>query len=123
MPVDSTLNKVSPYITRDESEIRELIHPSIHGNQAQSLAEAVVKPGQTTHLHRHMQTEEIYHITAGQGRMTLASETFDVRVGDSICIPPAHPHCIENTGSDDLHLLCLCSPAYSHHDTELLDNK
>lgn len=123
MPVNSTLKNIQPYITRDQSEIRELIHPSLHGNQAQSLAEAVVKPAQTTQLHRHLHTEEIYHITQGQGRMTLDNEQFAVDVGDSIHIPPASPHCIENTGSEDLHFLCMCSPAYSHDDTELLDAK
>ncbi|VAX13421.1 Mannose-6-phosphate isomerase [hydrothermal vent metagenome] len=120
MPIDSKLKNVPAYVTRDQSEIRELIHPSIHGNQAQSLAEAVVKRGQTTRLHRHQQTEEIYHITCGQGQMTLADKIFDVNTGDSICIPPGSLHCIKNTGSKDLHLLCMCSPAYSHEDTELL---
>ncbi len=123
MPVNSTLKNVSPYITRDQSEIRELIHPSLHDNQAQSLAEAVVKPAQTTQLHRHHKTEEIYHITQGQARMTLGDDCFYVNVGDSIHIPPGSSHCIENTGSDDLHFLCMCSPAYSHDDTELLETK
>ncbi len=121
MSVDSKLKNVSPYITRDQSEIRELIHPDIHGNRAQSLAEAVVKPGATTRLHRHRQSEEIYHITQGQGRMRLANEIFNVSPGDSICIPPGVAHCIENTGNINLRLLCMCSPAYSHDDTELLE--
>ncbi len=121
MSIDSKLKNVPPYITRDQSEIRELIHPSIHGNRSQSLAEAVIRPGQTTQRHLHRQTEEIYHITSGQGRMTLADKVFKVDVGDSICIPPGSPHCIENTGSENLHLLCMCSPAYSHDDTELLE--
>ncbi len=123
MSVDSKLKNVPAYVTRDQSEIRELVHPSLHGNHAQSLAEAVIRPGQTTRLHRHQQTEEIYHITHGQGRMTLADNVFEVSIGDSICIPPGSPHCIENTGSTDLHLLCMCSPAYSHNDTELLESE
>ena len=123
MSVDSQLKSVPAYITRDQSEIRELIHPSIHGNQAQSLAEAVIRPGQITRLHRHQHTEEIYHITWGQGQMTLADKIFNVSAGDSICILPGRPHCIENTGAEDLHLLCMCSPAYSHDDTELLEAK
>ncbi len=123
MPVHSKLNNVPAYITRDKSEIRELIHPSSHGNQAQSLAEAVVKSGETTHLHRHHLSEEIYHITQGQGQMTLTDENFTVSAGDSIYIPPGQAHCIKNTGREDLHLLCMCSPAYSHDDTELLEKK
>lgn len=109
-----------PYITKDGSEIRELMHPSTHGNHAQSLAEAIVAPGTSTLLHRHQQSEELYHITAGRGRMTLGKECFDVASGDTICIPPSTSHCIENIGSEPLRLLCCCAPAYAHADTELL---
>ena len=117
----------SAYITRDGSEIRELMHPAgMKGkpgsvsSQQQSLAEAIVKPGQLTQLHRHIKSEELYHVTSGTGLMTLADEKFDVTSGDTICIPPGTAHCIENTGTDDLLILCCCSPAYSHEDTELL---
>jgi mannose-6-phosphate isomerase-like protein (cupin superfamily) len=107
-------------VTKDGSEIRELMHPSTHGNRNQSFAEAVVAAGTTTRLHRHHQSEELYHITAGCGRMTLGEESFDVGPGDTICIPPGTPHCIENIGSEPLRLLCCCAPAYAHADTELL---
>ena len=111
---------VPAFITKDGSEIRELMHPSTHGNHAQSLAEAAVAPGAITRLHQHHQSEELYHITAGRGRMTLGEESFDVGPGDTICIPPGTPHCIENIGSETLRLLCCCAPAYAHGDTELL---
>jgi mannose-6-phosphate isomerase-like protein (cupin superfamily) len=111
---------VTPYITKDGSEIRELMHPKVHGNHAQSLAEASLQPGCRTELHRHVQTEELYHITAGQGRMTLGDKNFLVQPGDTVCIPPGTPHCIETVGDETLRLLCCCSPAYDHADTELL---
>jgi len=111
---------IRPYTTKDNSEIRELMHPATHGNVNQSFAEAIVAPGCTTHLHRHRATEEIYHITAGEGSMRLGEDTFAVCAGDTICIPPGTPHCIENTGSTPLKILCACSPPYSHEDTELL---
>lgn len=111
---------VTPYLTKDRSEIRELMHPQVQGNRAQSLAEATVPPGARTLLHRHGQTEELYHITAGQGRMTLGEASFTVNVGDTVCIPPGTPHCIEALGDTPLRLLCCCAPAYSHADTELL---
>jgi mannose-6-phosphate isomerase-like protein (cupin superfamily) len=111
---------VAPYITKDGSEIRELMHPGVHGNQAQSLAEATIQPGCRTELHRHAVTEELYHITAGTGLMTLGDQHFPVRPGDTICIPPGTPHCIEALGEVPLKLLCCCSPAYDHADTELL---
>ena len=109
-----------PYVTKDGSEIRELMHPSHHCNRLQSLAEATVQPGMRTALHRHKATEELYYITHGRGRMTLDSEMFDVHPGDTVCISPGTPHCIENTGGDALKILCACTPAYSHEDTELL---
>jgi mannose-6-phosphate isomerase-like protein (cupin superfamily) len=110
----------TPYVTTDGSEIRELMHPSVHGNRAQSLAEATVPPGAGTLLHRHRLTEELYHITQGTGSMTLGDRVFDVGVGDTVCIPPGLPHRIRNTGPVPLRILCCCSPAYSHDDTELL---
>lgn len=111
---------ILPYTTRDGSEIRELMHPDVHANQAQSLAEAIVAVAAATRLHRHRQSEELYHVTRGRGRMTLDDRRFDVQVGDTVCIPPGTPHCIENTGDEPLHILCCCSPAYRHDDTELL---
>lgn len=113
--------QVSTYVTKDGSEIRELIHPSVHGNRNQSLAEAVVLPGKRTGRHRHRITEELYHVTAGRGKITLGDEIFEVEVGDSVLIPPGTPHCIEAIGTTPLHILCCCSPAYTHDDTELLE--
>ena len=116
----SSYADVTPYVTKDGSEIRELMHPARHGNRAQSLAEATVQPGMRTALHRHGATEEIYYITQGRGRMTLGAAAFDVKPGDTVCIEPGTPHCVENTGHEALRILCACAPAYAHDDTELL---
>jgi len=121
----TTLALVPAYVTRDGSEIRELMHPQVHGAghavARQSLAEATVLPGQRTVLHRHGLTEELYHITGGSGVMILGAARFAVSAGDTVCIPPGTAHCIENSGAANLTLLCACSPAYAHEDTELLE--
>jgi mannose-6-phosphate isomerase-like protein (cupin superfamily) len=109
------------YVTKDGSEIRELMHPAVHGNRLQSLAEATVAPGTRTQLHRHAVTEELYHITAGSGLMTLGDACFKVGAGDTVAIAPGTPHRIEATGTEPLRILCCCSPPYSHADTELLE--
>lgn len=113
---------IPSFITKDGSEIRELMHPAVHGNRAQSLAEASVAPGMRTQLHQHRASEELYHITAGRGRMTLGQKQFEVTTGDTVTIPPGTPHCIENLGADMLRLLCCCAPPYSDADTELLES-
>lgn len=112
---------IPTFITRDQSLIRELMHPQHHACRNQSLAEAVIAPQQKTTRHRHRQTEELYYVAQGQGLMTLGDDQFVVQSGDTICIRPGTVHCIENTGSENLHILCCCSPAYSDSDTELLE--
>lgn len=112
--------EIEEYVTKDGSRIRELMHPSRHTCHQQSLAEARVSPGGRTTLHRHRVTEEFYHVTAGAGSMTLGEACFPIAQGDTIAIPPGTPHAVHNTGEEELVILCCCSPAYSHDDTELL---
>ncbi|ABE51948.1 cupin domain-containing protein [Methanococcoides burtonii] len=112
---------IEPFITKDGSIIRELMHPDGGGSEKQSVAEAIVPMGSSTLAHRHPVAEEIYHITTGSGRMTLDSDVFEVNAGDTVLINSGVSHKIENTGSEDLKILCCCSPAYSHKDTELLE--
>ncbi len=116
----TSYQEIPAYITRDGSEIRELMHPAQHGGQQQSLAEAVIQPGEQTRLHRHLRSEELYHVTRGAGIMTLGDATLSIRVGDTILIAPGTPHCVTASGGEPLYLLCCCSPAYRHEDTELL---
>ncbi|TAK91400.1 MAG: cupin domain-containing protein [Verrucomicrobia bacterium] len=111
------LNEVPSFITRDGSEIRELL---AHRNSAirnQSLAEARVAVGASTQEHFHPRAEEIYFITHGTGRMRIEAELRDVKPGDAIAIPPGKKHKLWNTGGETLRLLCCCAPAYEHSDT------
>ena len=108
-----------PYVTRDGSTIRELMHPSVHGNTGQSLAEAMIAPGQQTLLHRHRLTEEIYYVIEGDGKMTLGTRQFELNAGDTVAIPAGTYHSVFNSGTVPLVLLCACSPAYSHDDTDV----
>lgn len=123
MPIASQRNAVPAYITKDGSEVRELMHPDVHGNRAQSLAEATLPAGCRTLRHRHHRAEELYSFTSGSGVMHLGDEVFPVNAGDTVCIPPGTPHCLENTSEAPLVLLCACSPPYSHEDTELLGDQ
>jgi len=111
---------IDNFITKDGSHIRELMHPAHHTVSHQSFAEATVPVNTETQLHKHHLSEEIYHITQGEGLMTLAEEYFSVYCGDTICILPGTAHSIKNIGAVDLKIICCCSPAYSSDDTELL---
>lgn len=111
---------IEAYITKDGSIIRELMHPSLQGNHNQSLAEAIIPAQTSTLLHKHLKTEEIYHIIQGKGTVRIGNEAILVQAGDSILIPPGMAHNICNNGYEELKILCCCSPAYSHDDTYLL---
>ncbi len=114
---------IPAYLTKDGSQIRELMHPAMHGNRAQSLAEATVPAGRRTLLHRHALSEELYHVSSGRGLMTLGEARFEVGAGDTVHIAPGTPHCIEALGAEPLVILCCCAPPYAHEDTELLEDE
>ena len=115
------IDEVPAFVTKDGSEIRELL---AHRNSCivnQSLAEARLPAGGATAPHWHPVTEEIYYILAGRGRMHVGDEQRDVGPGDAIAIPPGHRHQITNLGAGPLQFLCCCAPAYEHDDTVLAD--
>jgi mannose-6-phosphate isomerase-like protein (cupin superfamily) len=117
----TNLDSVPSFITKDGSEIRELLAHRNSSIRNQSLAEARLQPGASTQEHFHRLTEEIYYITHGSGRMRIEQEEHEVKVGDAIAIPPGKRHKIWNTGSDVLRLLCACAPAYEHDDTVITE--
>lgn len=111
------LDRARPFVTKDGSEIRELLAYRNSSIRNQSLAEARLPVGAATQEHYHAKTEEIYFITAGSGRMHLEGEWAEVKRGDAIAIPPGKKHKLWNTGDEPLTLLCCCSPGYEHSDT------
>jgi mannose-6-phosphate isomerase-like protein (cupin superfamily) len=116
-----SLEDQKPFITKDGSEIRELL---AHRNSAirnQSLAEARLPAGASTQEHYHLRTEEIYYITHGAGRMHIETEVREVHPGDAIAIPPGKRHKLWNIGPGPLRLLCCCAPAYEHDDTVITE--
>lgn len=105
------------FITKDGSEIRELLAWRNSAIRNQSLAEARVPVGGSTMEHYHARAEEIYFITHGTGRMRIEGEARDVKPGDAVAIPPGKKHKLFNTGREVLRLLCCCAPGYEHSDT------
>jgi mannose-6-phosphate isomerase-like protein (cupin superfamily) len=108
-----------PFITKDGSSIRELLSHRNSAIENQSLAEATILPGCITERHVHKLTEEIYYIVSGTGQMMIGDFVRQVAVGDAIPIPPGQVHQIHNNGTQELKLLCCCSPPYEHSDTYL----
>src|SRR3989475_10809922 len=111
------LSDMPPFMTKDGSEIRELLSYRNSAIRNQSLAEARLPVGASTQEHYHARTEEIYFITAGRGQMRLEGELAEVTGGDAIAIAPGKRHKLYNRGHEPLTLLCCCPPGYEHSDT------
>lgn len=116
------IDEVPSFVTKDGSEIRELLAHRNSGIRNQSLAEARLAAGASTQEHYHIRTEEIYYITHGTGRMRIENETRAVAAGDAIAIPAGKEHKLWNTGKRTLRLLCCCAPAYEDGDTVITES-
>ena len=115
------VDEAPAFITKDGSEIRELLAYRNSAIRQQSLAEARLPVGGSTQEHYHAKTEEIYYITHGTGRIRIGEERREVKVGDAVAIPPGQKHKLWNTGEETLRLLCCCAPCYEHSDTFLTE--
>ena len=113
--------QIQPFVTLDGSEIREWAGRVSAPAQNQSLAEATIPVGGATTEHYHRTSEELYLITAGQGRLVMDGEEQILGVGDCALIPPGARHKVFNIGSIPLRIVCACSPAYSNEDTCLTE--
>jgi mannose-6-phosphate isomerase-like protein (cupin superfamily) len=113
-------DNVETYVTKDKSTIRELYHPDSSPVKGFSVAEAEVAAGMETDAHVHKKSQEIYYILEGAGTMMLGGHSFKVKTGDAILITPGTPHYIKADDGAVIRILCICSPAYMHDDTELL---
>jgi len=112
-------DSVPAYVTLDGSEIREWVAPGTPGRR-QSLAEATVPAGGSTLAHFHRESEEIYLVTSGSGRMRLGDEERPISAGDCVVIPPGTVHRLWADPGAALVVVCSCVPPYSHEDTVLV---
>jgi mannose-6-phosphate isomerase-like protein (cupin superfamily) len=109
-------SKASTYFRAgDGTLLCELIHPDHPGSPVQlgmSLAQAVLRPGETSTPHRISGSVEMYYILAGEGVMTIDEEQSRVREGQLVYIPPGSVQSIKNSGFKDLVFLAIVSPEW-----------
>jgi mannose-6-phosphate isomerase-like protein (cupin superfamily) len=70
-----------------------------------------IPPGRAPEHHHAY--DEVVHVLAGRGVVHLPGGTTGIVPGTSIYLPPATPHCLENTGPDQLQVLGVFHPAGS----------
>ena len=114
------LKDCGEFIAGDNCILREILHPDKDVLALRySLAHAVVKPGDTTWIHR-LRTSEVYFILHGEGIMHIDDESAPVHAGSTVSIPPMARQSITNSGKTDLAFLCIVDPAWRKEDEEVL---
>jgi len=74
----------------------------------------VIEPGKAPPLHQHDDTEQVFYILSGRGRLEIGpeSEAYPVNPGDVVRIPPSTLHTIHALGDTVLQYLAIdCFPA------------
>jgi mannose-6-phosphate isomerase-like protein (cupin superfamily) len=69
-------------------------------------------PGSQQSLHAHPDSEQVYVIVAGRGRIIVDTEEQDVDAGTLVLIPPGATHTIRNPGPDQLVYISATSPPF-----------
>jgi len=116
-PIEVVSLAAQPWYTApDRAVARQLFSPSNSRCTTMSLAEIVIPAGVAVREHFHKQHEEIYHIVAGHGLMTLNGNTTEVGPGDTVVVHIGERHKILAHKEADLEMLVASVPAWSEAD-------
>ncbi len=74
------------------------------------------EPGCQVDPHLHENAMEAMYFLSGTARAMVNDEWYDCRPHSMIVADKMEPHCIINTGSEKLRVLCIFSPAVSAED-------
>jgi mannose-6-phosphate isomerase-like protein (cupin superfamily) len=73
----------------------------------------ILQPGEAPPMHKHDDTEQVFYITEGAGRLEIGpdKQSFDVKPGDVCRVPPSTLHRIHCTGKAPLRYVAVdCFP-------------
>jgi len=103
-------------IAPDGSEIR-LLATAVHGARRASVCEVRLAPGTVSRPIKHRTVEEIWHVTAGRGRVWRcppggSAEPVEVRSGDTLVIPTGWDFQFGAATDVELRFLCFTTPAW-----------
>ena len=89
---------------------RVLVDDELGSEQATQFVGSIPPGRAPDHFHHY---EEVIFILRGEGRMWADKSNTPISPGSCIYLPKRQVHCVENTGTDELRLLGVFSPAGS----------
>ena len=93
-------------LTVKNSNFRQVLFTAPHSQ----LVLMSLKPGEDIGLEEHS-VDQFFRIEKGTGKAVIDGEEFEVSDGSAVVVPAESEHNITNTGSEDLKLYTIYSPA------------
>jgi oxalate decarboxylase/phosphoglucose isomerase-like protein (cupin superfamily) len=91
------------------------------GTRNQLVAFGVFKPGEGLYPHVHPNSEEVYYVVKGHGSVfTKDPKTpMPIKANEIIYIPANTPHCVTNTGQEELLIGFFMTPGLKTADYKI----
>jgi quercetin dioxygenase-like cupin family protein len=86
------------------------------GLQADNCSACMIRvaPGDKVRpAHAHPLGEEVIYIIRGTGRVLVAGEVSPVKAGSTVLFPRGAVHMLQNTGTEEMKVVCFFAPATS----------
>jgi uncharacterized cupin superfamily protein len=91
--------------------MRWLVNAERLGAQHLSVCTIRVAPGEKVRpAHAHPNGEELIYIIHGSGRVVVDGEVEAVKEGSAVLFPQGSVHMLQNTGGDDMKVICFFAP-------------
>jgi mannose-6-phosphate isomerase-like protein (cupin superfamily) len=103
----------SPENRRGNGQVsRLLLAPGQFGSEHLAVTWVEAAPGSRQPLHAHRNSEQVYVILSGRGRMIVSGQEQEVERGTLVFIPPGAEHAIFNPGPELLIYASAASPPF-----------
>ncbi len=95
--------------TRENMNFRKVAYTGAHSQ----LVLMSLKPGEEIGMEVHTDNDQFFRFESGTGKVLIDGNEYDVADGSAIIVPAGAEHNVINTGTDDLKMYTIYSPA--HH--------
>jgi len=114
------IQDIEAILGNEGTEIRQIFHPhnTLDGIRY-SLAQSTIQPGKKSKPHK-MKTSEVYFVLEGKGVLHVDDKSIVVEEHQSVFVPPFSLQYLENTGNEELKILCIVDPAWKKDDEILI---
>ena len=92
---------------KGEIFITHLLTPKEMVGKCQMFAKVRIPVGSSIGVHKHVGTNETYHILSGKALYTDNGTTYEVKASDTTYCAEGDTHGIENVGDEDLIFIAL----------------